>query len=31
MDLIEVGNMDDDMDKLAEVDWIIEVVVETWK
>ncbi|MFD2761480.1 3-hydroxyacyl-CoA dehydrogenase/enoyl-CoA hydratase family protein [Lentibacillus juripiscarius] len=28
MDLIEVGNMDDDMDKLAEVDWIIEVVVE---
>ncbi|MFD2045126.1 3-hydroxyacyl-CoA dehydrogenase/enoyl-CoA hydratase family protein [Ornithinibacillus salinisoli] len=28
LDLIEVGNMDDDMEKLAEVDWIIEVVVE---
>ncbi|ASK62808.1 3-hydroxyacyl-CoA dehydrogenase [Virgibacillus phasianinus] len=28
LDLIEVGNMDDDMDKLSEVDWIIEVVVE---
>ncbi|WP_164668200.1 3-hydroxyacyl-CoA dehydrogenase/enoyl-CoA hydratase family protein [Virgibacillus doumboii] len=28
MDLIEIGNMDDDMEKLAEVDWIIEVVVE---
>lgn len=28
LDLIAVGNMDDDMKKLAEVDWIIEVVVE---
>ncbi|RFA35557.1 3-hydroxyacyl-CoA dehydrogenase [Virgibacillus dokdonensis] len=28
LDLIEVGNMEDDMEKLAEVDWIIEVVVE---
>ncbi|MDY0405206.1 3-hydroxyacyl-CoA dehydrogenase/enoyl-CoA hydratase family protein [Virgibacillus sp. 179-BFC.A HS] len=28
MELISVGNMDDDMEKLAEVDWIIEVVVE---
>ncbi|WP_067727207.1 3-hydroxyacyl-CoA dehydrogenase/enoyl-CoA hydratase family protein [Oceanobacillus damuensis] len=28
LDLISVGNMEDDMDKLAEVDWIIEVVVE---
>ncbi|WP_106496767.1 3-hydroxyacyl-CoA dehydrogenase/enoyl-CoA hydratase family protein [Lentibacillus sp. Marseille-P4043] len=28
LDLIEVGNMDDDMQKLADVDWIIEVVVE---
>ncbi|WP_019378669.1 3-hydroxyacyl-CoA dehydrogenase/enoyl-CoA hydratase family protein [Virgibacillus halodenitrificans] len=28
LDLIEVGNMDDDMEKLAEADWIIEVVVE---
>ncbi|MBT2217604.1 3-hydroxyacyl-CoA dehydrogenase/enoyl-CoA hydratase family protein [Virgibacillus dakarensis] len=28
LDLIEVGNMDDDMEKLADVDWIIEVVVE---
>ncbi|OEH92271.1 3-hydroxyacyl-CoA dehydrogenase/enoyl-CoA hydratase family protein [Bacillus solimangrovi] len=27
-DYIQVGNMDDDFDKLAEVDWIIEVVVE---
>ncbi|AKG03966.1 3-hydroxyacyl-CoA dehydrogenase [Salimicrobium jeotgali] len=26
--LIEAGNMTDDMDKLSEVDWIIEVVVE---
>ncbi|SDJ62127.1 3-hydroxyacyl-CoA dehydrogenase/enoyl-CoA hydratase family protein [Salimicrobium halophilum] len=26
--LIDVGNMTDDMDKLSEVDWIIEVVVE---
>lgn len=28
LDLIEVGNLDDDMEKLSEVDWIIEVVVE---
>lgn len=28
LDLIEVGNMDDDMERLADVDWIIEVVVE---
>lgn len=28
LNLIEVGNMEDDMEKLAEVDWIIEVVVE---
>ncbi|WP_217588684.1 3-hydroxyacyl-CoA dehydrogenase/enoyl-CoA hydratase family protein [Lentibacillus saliphilus] len=28
LDLIQVGNMEDDMDKLNEVDWIIEVVVE---
>lgn len=28
LDLIAVGNMEDDMEKLAEVDWIIEVVVE---
>lgn len=28
MDLIVTGNMEDDMDKLADVDWIIEVVVE---
>ncbi|MBY7144015.1 enoyl-CoA hydratase/isomerase family protein [Virgibacillus sp. NKC19-3] len=28
LDLIEVGNMEDDMEKLANVDWIIEVVVE---
>lgn len=28
LDLIEIGNMDDDMTKLGEVDWIIEVVVE---
>ena len=27
-DLIEVGNMTDDMDKLAKCDWIIEAVVE---
>jgi 3-hydroxyacyl-CoA dehydrogenase len=26
--LIEVGNFDDDWDKLAECDWIVEVVVE---
>lgn len=28
LDLIETGNMTDDMEKLSEVDWIIEVVVE---
>src|SRR5699024_634847 len=28
LDLIDVGNMDDDMEKLGDVDWIIEVVVE---
>lgn len=28
LDLITTGNMDDDMEKLSEVDWIIEVVVE---
>lgn len=26
--LIEAGNLEDDLDKLSEVDWIIEVVVE---
>ncbi len=26
--LIETGNLEDDLDKLADVDWIIEVVVE---
>src|SRR5699024_5055463 len=28
LELIQVGNMTDDMEKLSEVDWIIEVVVE---
>src|SRR5690625_4384558 len=28
LDLIEVGNFEDDMEKLAGVDWVIEVVVE---
>ncbi len=28
LDLIEVGNFEDDMEKLKDVDWIIEVVVE---
>src|SRR5699024_5451704 len=28
MERIETGNMTDDMEKLSEVDWIIEVVVE---
>src|SRR5699024_3036746 len=28
LDLIQVVNMTDDMEKLSEVDWIIEVVVE---
>src|SRR5699024_11127936 len=28
LDLIETGNMEDDIQKLGDVDWIIEVVVE---
>ena len=28
LDLIEVGNLADDLEKLADVDWIVEVVVE---
>ncbi|UOQ94277.1 3-hydroxyacyl-CoA dehydrogenase/enoyl-CoA hydratase family protein [Halobacillus shinanisalinarum] len=28
LDLIEVGNLTDDMKKLQEVDWVVEVVVE---
>ncbi len=28
LELISVGNMEDDMEKVADVDWIIEVVVE---
>lgn len=28
LDLIQIGNMEDDMKKLSDVDWIIEVVVE---
>src|SRR5699024_9652058 len=28
LDLIQVGNMTDDLDQLGDVDWIIEVVVE---
>ena len=28
LELIAIGNFDDDLDKLAEVDWIIEVVTE---
>ncbi|MFG6116978.1 3-hydroxyacyl-CoA dehydrogenase/enoyl-CoA hydratase family protein [Halobacillus sp. MO56] len=28
LDMIDVGNMEDDMEKLSEVDWVIEVVVE---
>src|SRR5690625_2683433 len=28
LDLIEVGNLTDDIEKLSQVDWIIEVVVE---
>src|SRR5690606_21276745 len=28
LELIEIGNMEDDLEKLADVDWIIEVVVE---
>ncbi|MDM8538141.1 3-hydroxyacyl-CoA dehydrogenase NAD-binding domain-containing protein [Desulfobacterales bacterium HSG17] len=30
-DLISIGNMEDDFDKLADCDWIIEVVVENLK
>lgn len=28
LDLIEVGNLEDDLERLGEMDWIIEVVVE---
>ncbi|MFB4475691.1 3-hydroxyacyl-CoA dehydrogenase family protein, partial [Oceanobacillus caeni] len=28
LDLIEIGNLNDDLEKLSEVDWIIEVVLE---
>ncbi|WP_408007562.1 3-hydroxyacyl-CoA dehydrogenase NAD-binding domain-containing protein [Pseudalkalibacillus sp. A8] len=28
LEMIEVGNLEDDLEKLGEVDWIIEVVVE---
>ncbi|MCB9506498.1 MAG: enoyl-CoA hydratase/isomerase family protein [Myxococcales bacterium] len=28
LEILEVGNFDDDMGRLAEVDWVIEVVVE---
>lgn len=28
LDLIEIGNMDDDLERIADVDWIVEVVVE---
>lgn len=30
-DLITIGNLEDDFDKLAECDWIVEVVVENLK
>jgi 3-hydroxyacyl-CoA dehydrogenase len=30
-DLITIGNMEDDFDKLADCDWIVEVVVENLK
>ena len=30
-DLISIGNMEDDFDKLADCDWIVEVVVENLK
>ncbi|SES37632.1 3-hydroxyacyl-CoA dehydrogenase/enoyl-CoA hydratase family protein [Salipaludibacillus aurantiacus] len=30
-DLIEPGNMEDDMKRLSEVDWVVEVVVENLK
>lgn len=28
LELIEVGNFEDDMDKLADCDWVVEVVIE---
>ncbi|AFS71297.1 3-hydroxyacyl-CoA dehydrogenase/enoyl-CoA hydratase family protein [Exiguobacterium antarcticum] len=28
LDLIEVGNLEDDLDRLKEADWVIEVIVE---
>ena len=31
IDLITIGNLDDDLDKIAECDWIVEVVVENLK
>jgi 3-hydroxyacyl-CoA dehydrogenase len=31
MDLIRIGNLEDDFDQLAECDWIVEVVVENLK
>jgi 3-hydroxyacyl-CoA dehydrogenase len=31
IDLISIGNMEDDFDKLANCDWIVEVVVENLK
>ena len=31
MRLVEPGNIEDDLDKLADVDWIVEVVVENWR
>jgi 3-hydroxyacyl-CoA dehydrogenase len=30
-DLISIGNLEDDFDKLADCDWIVEVVVENLK
>nr|MBN1229260.1 3-hydroxyacyl-CoA dehydrogenase/enoyl-CoA hydratase family protein [Anaerolineae bacterium] len=30
-DLVRLGNLEDDFDRLAEVDWIIEVIVENLK
>ncbi|SMO77668.1 3-hydroxyacyl-CoA dehydrogenase [Melghirimyces algeriensis] len=30
-DLIEVGNLEDDLEKLGEVDWIIEAIIENLK
>jgi 3-hydroxyacyl-CoA dehydrogenase len=31
VDLISIGNLEDDFDKLAQCDWIVEVVVENLK